>query len=50
MKHVLKEGGKKIGEIKQALQWKSQKVETSLSYLMRENKIREEGETYNWED
>jgi ATP-dependent DNA helicase RecQ len=50
LKRVLEGGRKKLSEIKHDLQWKSQKVETSLSYLIRENMVREENEEYSWKE
>src|SRR5699024_9565589 len=50
IKGVLKDDGKKLGEIKKNLKWKSKKIENSLTYLMRENKVQEEGEEFRWED
>lgn len=50
MKDVLEGKGKKLSEIKENLKWKSEKIEKSLTYLMRENKVQEESEEFRWED
>jgi predicted transcriptional regulator len=43
----LKEG-KNLNEIKRTLDWKKQKIEKALSWLMRENRVEEENEEYTW--
>jgi ATP-dependent DNA helicase RecQ len=48
LKNVLTDGNKNMRQIKRELQWKSKKIEKSLSYLMRENRVEEENEKYRW--
>lgn len=39
-----------LSEIKQKLQWDGKKIKRSLSYLLRENKVKAAGEKYRWVD
>jgi ATP-dependent DNA helicase RecQ len=48
LRDVLSDGNKDINQLKRELQWKSRKIENSLSYLIRENRVEEENEKYRW--
>jgi ATP-dependent DNA helicase RecQ len=48
LRDKLSEKRMSLDEIKRELNWKSKKIKYVLSYLLRENKIAEEGEKYRW--
>lgn len=50
MKELLDGGALNLHEMKRTLQWNSTKIKRSLSYLLRENKVVEEGEKYRWRE
>lgn len=48
LKDQLQDNAMDLNEIKQKLQWHPQKIQQSLSYLLRENKVETTGDKYRW--
>ena len=49
IKQALRKGGKTIEQLCRQFGWRKERVKKSLSYLLREEKVREEAEQYIWQ-
>jgi ATP-dependent DNA helicase RecQ len=50
LKKVISGEKSSLNQLKRKLKWKNEKLESTLSWLLRENRVEEENEVYSWKD